>query len=130
MPHFSPLNFAHTGSLGSTENNPFRTSTNFKATACPCQTLDQPHTIPKLQPIFYQSGPTGGLPSSPSVPTVNQKNFPPVDAQAQNCSVSLVAMNKSINTFEGLDQQNTPETTSSPNCSTHDFYYERNTSLS
>ena len=41
----SPLIIADNQSLSSTNNNPFQTSTNLNATANPCQTLYQPHTL-------------------------------------------------------------------------------------
>ena len=67
------------------------------ATANPSQTFHQPHTAP------YQN-PSSSLPSSSSVPSVI---LHPV--YAQNSSLPFVAMKVSSKTFEGLDQQHTPE---------------------
>ena len=61
----APLIFADTYSLGSTNNTPFLSISNFNATANQRQTLYQPHTAPNV-------GPSAILPSSSS--TVNPIN--------------------------------------------------------
>ena len=99
-PRLVLLNFDETYSLSSTDNTPFQTNTTLNATIIPSQTLNRPQSAPFIRPSAF-------LPSSSSLPTVNPINSSPV--VAQNYTVPLVAMNKSLKTFDGLDHHYIPE---------------------
>ena len=51
--------------------------------------------------------PSAGLPSPSSVPTVNPANSSPLISQSY--LVTLVAINETVKTFDGLDYQHTAE---------------------
>ena len=85
------LNIADTYSLGSNNNNPFKSKTNLNATASQSQTLYQPYTASNI-------GPSTSLLSSSSVPTVKLINHPP--AITPNYTVLSAAMNKCVKTFD------------------------------
>ena len=86
--------------MSRTNNHQFQTNSNLNASAKPSQTLHQQHTAHKI-------GFSARLSSSSSVPTVNPKNFSPVNFQKY--IVPFVAMNKSVKNFDGFDHQYTPE---------------------
>ena len=118
-PPLAPLDIAETYSLNSTNNNPSRTNTLLNATANPCQTLHQPHTVPNI-------GSSAILPLSFS--TVNPRYLYFVNTQ--NCTVPFVAMNKSVKTFDGLGHQYTPDKYLHRIDAHMIFYYVRTTSRS
>ena len=96
-PLLAPLNIAFTYSLSSTDNNPFQRDTNSNATSNPCQMFYQLHTAPNI-------GPSAILPSS--ISTVSQINSS--SGITKNHTVPSVAVDKSVETFDGLDHQYTP----------------------
>ena len=98
-PVFS-LNIVETYSLCSTNNSPFHTNANFNATANPAETLYQSLSAPNI-------GPSVSGHSFSSVPTVNPINPSPVFLQ--HYTVLFLARNKSLKTFDGLDNQYTPK---------------------
>ena len=105
FPTFSkqPLDFlyhADTYSLSSTNKTPFHTNTKSNATASPFQTFHQTHTAPNISP-------SASLPSSSSV--ANGNPIKPHLVKTQNNTLSSVAINNSVGTFDGPDHQCTPE---------------------
>ena len=60
-PPWAPLNTADGYSLSSTNNNPFQTNTNLKATASPYKTLNQRHTAPNKVPSETLLSPSSTL---------------------------------------------------------------------
>ena len=95
-----PLNTAGTYSCKNTNIYPVQTNTNLNAIANPHQTLYQPHTAPDI-------GPSASLPSSSSVPAVNEKISSPVITQTY--TLAFVAGNKSVEKNDRLELQITPE---------------------
>ena len=98
-PPMVPLNIAITYLLSSTKKNPFQANAKVIGTANPSQRLYQPHTA-----II---DPTASVPSSSSVLFVNPINASPV--KTQHFSVSFVAMNKPVKTFDKFHHRNTLE---------------------
>ena len=94
----APLSFAKTYSLSSTNNVHFQINTNLNATAKTSQTIYQPQTAQNM-------GRSANIPSSSYAPTVKSINPSPVITQIH--IVAFVAMNNSVETFDGLDHQNT-----------------------
>ena len=83
----------------STNSTPLRKKkTKVNLTANQCERLYQPHTAPNIVS-------SATLPSSSSA--ANPIN--PFPMLTLNYTVSCVAMNKSVKTFDGFDHQNTPK---------------------
>ena len=97
-PPLAPLIYAGFYSSISTINNPFQLISNLNTASNPCQTLYQPH-------IAHNIGSSAFLPSSSS--TLNPMN--PSSVGTQNYTVPFVAMKKSVEAFDGLNHQYTPE---------------------
>ena len=95
-PALAPPNVADTYSLSSTNNIPFQTQTNLYTMANPCQTFYQRHTASNI-------GPSATLISSSSF--VDPRN--PSVVVTQIHAVPFVPMNKSVETFDGLEPQYT-----------------------
>ena len=99
-PLLVPRNFGVTYSLSDTNNNPFQTNTDLKATAKQSQTLPKPHRAPKVDTSVT-------LPSSTSVPNVVPRSPSPVITL--NYTVPSVPVNNSVKTFDVFDHQKTPQ---------------------
>ena len=91
------LIFADTYWLTSTNYNPFQTYTKLYATTNPSQTIFQPHAATNI-------GPSARLLISSSIPIVKPINLSPV--KPQHRTISFVAMNKIVKSFDGLTFKN------------------------
>ena len=112
-----PLKSADTHSLSSSHNNPLKTNTNSKTILPPDQTLYQPRTTPNI-------GTCASLPPSSFVPAMFLMNSPPVITQ--HYTITFVARNKNVESFDGPEQQTTAEEESYQY--TNAFYFGRTNS--